>query len=133
MKNRLLIGAGLFLVAAGFTAVAHEGHKHPDKAKTAGASPTIFRGEILDLSCYLAHEGKGKDHKKCAKACLIEKHVAPGLLTAEGKVYVLVSDHKHEKAFKAVGELAAEKAKVTGLLVTSGGLQAILVEKIEKE
>lgn len=123
------------MAIAGSSAWADEGHKHQAHKHEgkAAAEKVTLTGEILDLSCYLAHEGKGKEHKKCAKACLIEKHVAAGLLTADGMVYVLVSSHDNEKAFKTVGDFAAEKAKVTGRKVISGGLQAILVEKIEKE
>jgi len=116
---------------------AHEGHKHeePAAARHAGehAEETItVAGEVLDLSCYLGHGSSGKEHKKCAKACLLEKHVAAGLLTADGTVYLLVSDHKHEKAFAPVGQLAAEQVKVTGVKAMKGGLQAILVHKVEK-
>ncbi|OGR89512.1 MAG: hypothetical protein A3J74_02270 [Elusimicrobia bacterium RIFCSPHIGHO2_02_FULL_57_9] len=114
---------------------AQQGHKHEEKtqaaAQPAGEAVTIA-GEVLDLYCYLGHGATGREHKKCAKQCLLEKHVSAGLLSADGAVYLLVSDHKHEKAFAAVGRLAAEQVKVTGVKAVKGGLQAILVHKIEK-
>lgn len=114
--------------------VAHEGHKHEAaKAEEAEAGEAVtVTGEVLDLSCYLGHGSSGKEHKKCAKACLVEKKVSAGLLTADGSVYLLVQDHKHEKAFKPVAELAAEQVTVSGRKVVKGGLQGILVSQVEK-
>lgn len=135
--------------AAALRSVAHEGHGHDEAdeaqavegdhaghqgmgGKQAAGETVTLAGEVLDLSCYLGHGSTGKKHQKCAKACLIEKHVSAGLLTADGTVYLLVQDHKHEKAFAPVGQLAAEKVKVTGVKAMKGGLQAILVHKVEK-
>jgi hypothetical protein len=111
----------------------HSGHDHGEAGKAAEGQKVTVTGEVLDLSCYLGHDSKGKDHQKCAKACLLEKHVSAGLLTDDGKVFALVSDHKYEKAFAAVGQLAAEKVKVTGKKIEKGGLQAILVQSVAKE
>jgi hypothetical protein len=121
-------------VAVPLKLVAHEGHQHEAaKAAEAEAGEAItVTGEVLDLSCYLGHGSAGKEHKKCARACLVEKKVSAGLLTEDGSVYLLVQDHKHEKAFKPVGELAAEQVKVSGRKVVKGGLQGILVSQVEK-
>lgn len=124
-KNLTAVFASLFLAAV---LAAHEG-KHPVGPET---ETVTLQGEILDLSCYLGHGGAGKEHRKCARACLIEKKVAAGLLAADGTVTLLVSDHHHEKAFAGIGQLAAEKAKVTGVLVKKGGLSALLVHSVEK-
>ena len=112
------------------SAAAHKGHDHAAEAK-AGEKVTLS-GEVIDLSCWLDHKGKGKEHAKCAKACLLEKKVPAGLLTPEGKVYLLVPDHRYEEAFKPVPEMAAMNVKITGRMVLSGGLPGILVEKAEK-
>lgn len=121
--------AGLAL-AAGVR--AHEGHKHAEhKAAPAGETVTLT-GEVIDLSCYLDHEGKGKEHQKCAKACLLEKRIPAGLLGDDGSVVLLVADHKHEKAFKPIPEWAAERVRVTGRKMQKGGLPALLVTGAEK-
>lgn len=127
--------AALFVGAFAATPLgyADEGHKHGESAKGSPSQTVTLRGEVLDLSCYLGHGAKGKEHQKCAKACLVDKRVAAGLLTQDGKVYALVSDHKHEEEFAAVAPLAAEKVKVSGLKIEKGGLQAILVHAIAKE
>lgn len=128
----LVFGA---VLALGSGVPAHEGHKHEEGKQAAPAADVVtLEGEVLDLSCYLAHPetGRGKEHKKCAKMCLVEKKVSAGLLTADGSVYLLVEDHDHEKAFKPVRDLAAEQVRVTGRKVSKGGVQGILVQKVEK-
>lgn len=135
-----LTGFAVAIVAAlAVAAFAHEGEDHSKHGKghaeAAAAAPgeaVTVKGEVLDLSCYLGHASKGKEHQKCAKACLLDKKVPAGLLTADGSVLLLVPDHKHEKAFKPVGELAAETVTVRGRKVVSGGLPGILVESVEK-
>ena len=132
-KNKTLGLAVAALVATGTALWADAGHKHESAKEEAVQEDVVtVTGEVLDLSCYLGHGAKGKEHQKCAKDCLIKKNVPAGLLTAEGSVYLLVEDHKYEKAFKPVKELAAKQAKITGRKVIKGGLQAILVEKVEK-
>lgn len=128
-----LIGVALVAGLAVYVQ-AHGAQKHEEAAapqKAAGDMVTM-EGEVLDLACYLGEGEKGKEHQKCAKDCLVKKGVAPGLLTADGKVFVLVADHKHEKAFAPVLKLAAEHVKVTGRKTDTGGLQAILVQSVEQ-
>lgn len=125
----LALVAGLAVYAQAHGAHQHEAAKPHDGA--AGEMVTMT-GEVLDLACYLGEGEKGKGHQKCAKECLVKKHVAAGLLTADGKVYLLVEDHKHEKAFAPVRKLAAEQIKVTGRKTDKGGLQAILVQSLEQ-
>lgn len=132
---RLLAAVAALGAAAGGAALAHEGHAHDQGAAAASAAkPDVFeaKGEVLDLSCYLGHASKGGEHQKCAKACLLDKKVPAGLLTADGVVYLLVPDHKYEAAFKPVGGLAAETVVVRGRKVVSGGLPGIMVQSVEK-
>lgn len=134
-KSLLTLAAALAAALTWSTARAHEGHEHGKEGKAAAetkADVVELKGEVLDLSCYLGHGAKGKPHQKCAKACLLEKHAPAGLLTDDGQVYLLVPDHKHEAAFKPVGELGAEVVTVRGRKVASGGLPGIMVESVEK-
>lgn len=137
-KLPLLLGSMLVVGALGR---AHEGHKHEahrnkaastEQAAPADEATVTITGEVIDLSCYLDHEGKGKEHAKCAKMCLVQKHVPAGLLGDDGSVVLLVADHKHEKAFAPIPGWAAERVTVTGKKATKGGLNAILVTSAEK-
>lgn len=134
-KRLLTLAAALAAATTWGTARAHEGHDHGKEEKApaqAKADVVEMKGEVLDLSCYLGHGAKGKEHQKCAKACVLEKKVPAGLLTEDGQVFLLVPDHKHEKAFKPLGGLAAETVTVRGRKVLSGGLQGLMVEAVEK-
>jgi hypothetical protein len=110
-------------------ALAHEGRDH-DAAKTA-AKVQAVQGEMLDMACYMNNEEKGAKHAKCAEMCV--KGGSPlGLLTKDGKVYLLVNDHENEKAFAEAKLLAGANATVTGKVVSRGGVQAIIVGKAER-
>jgi len=111
-------------------AMAHEGHKHDEAKEKASASVTLT-GEVLDMSCFMAHEGKGSDHKKCASKCVLGG-TPMGLLTADGTVYLLLEMHGKDKPYKAAQQLAGMSAKVTGTKAARGGITAILLETVEK-
>lgn len=123
--RKTMIAAALAAALGAGAAFAHEGHKHEE------AKVSTLQGEMLDMACYMAHEGKGAKHAKCAEMCI--KGGAPlGLLTTDGKVYLLVNDHGNEKAFAEAKLLAGANAKVTGKVVSRGGVQAIVVAKAVK-
>ena len=106
--------------------LAHEGEKH-DEAK----EKTVVSGELVDMGCYMIHEGKGKKHAKCAGACVTGG--APlGLLTKEGKLYLVVGDHDDQKPYVEAKVLAGSNAAISGTVITRGGLTAIVVKKAEK-
>lgn len=118
----------------------HSEHKHAETkaaGKTAGDAKTVaaktdaVSGELVDMACYMNHEGKGEKHAKCAEMCV--KGGSPlGMVTSDGQVYLLVNDHDKEKAFAEAKLLAGSNAKVTGKIVNRGGVQAIVVDKAEK-
>ena len=107
-----------------------KGHDHGSAAAAKGETVTL-KGEVLDLACYMAHEGKGEKHQKCAKACLLGGAPA-GILSEDGTVTLLVEDHGSKKPYKAVLELAGQKAEVTGKKFTRGGLTGVVVSAVKK-
>ncbi|MBI5629509.1 MAG: hypothetical protein HY921_01355 [Elusimicrobia bacterium] len=114
--------------------LAHEGHdakahaKH-EAAKTAG--PGTLSGEIVDMACYMGHGAMGKKHSDCAKQCILGG--APmGLVTEKGGVYLLVENHDKKEAYVQAKDLAGKSAKLSGTIASRGGVQALIVDKIEK-
>lgn len=99
-------------------------------SKATAAKKVTLKGEVLDLACYVAGEKKGAEHKRCAVMCI--KGGAPiGILTDDGKVYLLVEDHSKPEPYEKLKEFAAEKVTVTGALYQRGGLPGVVVEAVE--
>ncbi|PIR18911.1 MAG: hypothetical protein COV48_04875 [Elusimicrobia bacterium CG11_big_fil_rev_8_21_14_0_20_64_6] len=129
MKKTLIAALGAVLLCAG-PSFAKDKHDHKGHDAKPGAVVTIS-GEMLDMACYMAHEGKGEKHAKCAEMCV--KGGAPlGVLTKDGKVYLVVNDHGKEAPFAEAKALAGMNAKIIGKVVERGGVRAIIVEKAEK-
>ncbi|MBI5594953.1 MAG: hypothetical protein HY928_02570 [Elusimicrobia bacterium] len=101
------------------------------KGGAAAGETVTLKGEVLDMACYMAHEGMGEKHAKCAKTCLLGGAPA-GILGADGSVTLLVEDHNMKKPYKALLELAGQKAEVTGKRYTRGGLTAVVVSAVKK-
>lgn len=85
-----------------------------------------WTGEVMDMACYIASGAKGADHADCAKTCV--KNGEPmGLLTADGKLFLLAADHDDASPFEALKDLAGEQAKVEGSLSERDGVPMITV------
>ena len=89
-----------------------------------------LQGEVLDLGCYLAHDGHGPDHAMCAKMCV--KNGQPmGLLAADGTVYILTADHEDAKAFNQTKEFAGQKVEIHGTVGVNGSLKGLTVLSVK--
>jgi hypothetical protein len=79
-------------------------------AKGTGKADTIT-GEVVDITCYAAHQEKGEKHAACAQKCLAAG--APAGLISDGKLWVVVmKDHSPP---------APKLAAFAGKLVTAEG------------
>ncbi len=102
------------------------------EASSEGTALTV-KGEVLDLSCYMADGSKGMSHQTCAQGCL-DKGLPAGLLSnADGQVYLLVENHDKADAYQEMLKHAAENVEITGTLVTKNGVQSLTVEEINIE
>ena len=99
--------------------------------KADAAQPATVQGEIVDLGCYLGHEAKGMDHQSCAQKCLANG-MPMGLLTTDGKLYLLTVSHESADPFNQAKQWAAEQVVVTGPVLERGGLKAIEVDQVKK-
>jgi len=126
MKAWSLFTAVLLLGAASVSQ-AHD-HQATPAAKTESKSVTL-KGEIVDMGCYLGHDAKGMDHKSCALKC-VAGGMPMGLLTAEGKLYLLTMSHENADPYNKAKELAAVKVEVTGMTMERSGMNAVEVTGI---
>lgn len=100
-------------------------------AATARADD-MLSGEVLDLACYIAKGAKGPSHTRCAATCA--EHGMPlGLLTGDGKVYILYPKHGAEEGFEQVKKLAGQNAKVTGTVQQKDALLGLEVHAAAAE
>jgi len=99
-------------------------------SSNAQDKPKTISGEVLDMSCYMASGAHGDGHKSCAVTCI--KGGSPmGLLTSDGKVYLLVENHDKKEAYADAKTHAGEQVTVTGTVSEKGGVQGIVVNEIK--
>ena len=92
----------------------------------ADGSEGTWKGEVVDLACYVAQGAKGADHAGCAKACV--KNGQPmGLLTDDGTLVLLAADHKDGEPYEALKDMAGEIASVVGTLAEKDGMKVVTV------
>jgi hypothetical protein len=96
------------------------------QAKAAANKTMTIKGEVVDLGCYLGHGARGADHKSCATKC-IASGMPFGLLTADGKLYLLTMNHDNPDPFNKCKDLAAQTVVVSGPVLQRNGLMAVEV------
>jgi hypothetical protein len=89
------------------------------------------KGEVLDLACYLGHGAKGAEHAACAAKC-VKGGQPMGLLTADGKVYLLVASHKDAAPFEETKEFAGQEVEIRGNAMARDGISAVEVLNVKK-
>jgi hypothetical protein len=97
----------------------------------ADGDEVTVRGEILDLACYIGHGATGEEHAPCAVKC-VKGGQPMGLLSADGKVYLLVANHNDAAAFEQAKELAGKQVELQGTSMSRDGIQAVEVRSVKK-
>jgi hypothetical protein len=117
------------LAIVALTLVAVNARAVGQPAKAAAKTMTL-KGEVVDLGCYLGHGARGADHKSCATKC-IANGMPFGLLTANGKLYLLTMNHDNPDPYNKCKDLAAETVVVSGSVVQRNGLIAVEVADVK--
>lgn len=86
------------------------------------AEMVTVKGEILDLNCYTDHGAQGDKHAKCAATC-IESGLPVGIKGEDGKVYLVVGDHKPMN--KELSPFAGKVVTLKGKTVTRDGINLL--------
>ena len=126
MKTLLLtaVVVGALCVVRG--TIAADEHQ---PAQAAAPAEVTVTGEVLDMACYLDHGAHGEKHAGCAKTC-IESGLPVGIKSSDGKVYLVIGEHKPLN--KELAEYAAKTITVKGKLVTRDGISMIENAEIVK-
>jgi hypothetical protein len=87
-------------------------------------------GEIVDMACYMSKGAHGDGHKDCATMC-INQGSPMGVLTSDGKVYLLVENHDKPDAYSQAKKQAGAQVTVSGAQYERGGIQGIVVDDVK--
>ncbi len=122
---------GWVLVGAVMAFAAHSAMGAAVKAKPAAEKkPQVLIGEVVDTGCYGGHGARGEKHKECATKCISEG-MPMGLLTKDGKLYLLTMNHDNTDPYNKAKEMAASMVAVTGPVMEAGGMRMIEVDEIK--
>ena len=98
-------------------------------AQKATETMTV-KGEVLDMNCYMDHGAHGAKHTACAETCI--KNGGPvGILTADGKVYLIVANHTNEDPYDEVKKHAGDNVQISGTYANRGGVQAVIIASVK--
>ena len=127
--NRILQLAAAIIISAGITGVSlklweHERHRFVQEREIT------VKGEVLDMTCYIAQNLSGPQHAQCAREC-IRRGLPAGIKTEAGKVYLLTG--KPGDSINAqLADYAAQIVTVRGKETTRDGFAQLQVEEIRK-
>jgi hypothetical protein len=89
----------------------------------------VVKGEVLDMTCYIAHNLSGPQHAECAKTC-IRKGLPVGIKGEDGKVYLLVGEKQAVNG--ELADYAAKTVTIRGKKTMRDGFALLQVEEIRK-
>jgi hypothetical protein len=119
MRRLLLVTFSTLALAAGMLFAHDEPH----------GKPITMTGEVVDSGCYLSHDSKDDAHLACAKQCA-NAGVPLAIVDGAGKVYMVVAaDHKNPNT--KLLPFLQKKVKISGTLITKGGLNGIAIKTVE--
>ena len=127
--NEILKLAAAIILSAGITVL---GFKLSERKRhsTSQGEEILVKGEVLDMTCYIAYNLSGPEHASCARDC-IRSGLPVGIKAEDGKVYLLTG-----KAGRPVNaELADYAAKVVTIKGNESirdGFAQLQVEEIRK-
>jgi hypothetical protein len=120
--------AAAIIISAAITAVSMILWQR-DEHRLVPAREIVVKGEVLDLTCYVAYNWSGPKHASCAMDC-IKSGLPVGIKTEDGKVYLLTGKEAHVN--DQLADYAAKIVTVRGKETARDGFAQIQVEEIRK-
>ena len=97
------------------------------------AEGKTIKGEVIDVSCYVAEGAKGGAHKECAIACIKAGQPAGILEEGTGKVYIAAKEEDHMKnPGTELLPYVAKMVEVRGRVKERGGAATIDIKEIKE-
>jgi hypothetical protein len=126
--TQMLQVAAAIVVLAGITAVWLNLSQRGRHQLVQGQE-IVVKGEVLDMTCYIAHNLSGPQHAECAKTC-IRKGLPVGIKGEDGKIYLLVGEKRSLNA--ELADYAAKTVTIRGKETMRDGFALLQVEEIRK-
>ncbi|OGF97108.1 MAG: hypothetical protein A2Z06_01030 [Candidatus Glassbacteria bacterium RBG_16_58_8] len=104
-----------------------EGHEHGEEG---GPTQVTVVGEVIDYVCYISHNSRGPEHKKCAEYCA-KQGITLGILDEKTDEILLAFPIGHDNPNTPLMNYIAQRVRVTGKIHEKGGLKGIEIEKVE--
>ena len=89
-----------------------------------------MRGEVLDMTCYIAYNLSGPEHASCARDC-IRSGLPVGIKTDDGKVYLLTGKAGNP-VNSELADYASKVVTIKGKETARDGFAQLQVEEIRK-
>ena len=126
--KQILELAAAIIISAGITAVSMKLWQR-DRHRLIQGQEIVVKGEVLDLTCYVAYNMSGPEHASCATDC-IRSGLPVGIKAEDGKVYLLTGKDAHVNA--ELADYAAKIVTIRGKETAREGFAQIQVEEIRK-
>lgn len=107
-------------------------HGQKDSTENAKWTTVKLEGEIIDLGCYVSHNGYGKKHKTCALECSKNGVPLAFLENKTKKVYMIVTTGHGENPYKEPLKFIAEQVEVDGAIAIKGETTVLMITSIKK-
>ncbi|HET9940243.1 MAG TPA: hypothetical protein VFR25_04015 [Candidatus Eisenbacteria bacterium] len=131
-----VVAATILALAMAATPVPANTQSPPPASKPPKVA--VVRGELLDLSCWLARGLSGPLHQDCAKRC-IASGVPMGIITADSTLWLLTQEHGRSMApgsyagspdpFVQCKDWPSYTVEVKGLASTRNGVHVVEVAR----
>ena len=126
--KQILELAAAIIISVGITAVSMKLWQR-DRHRLIQGQEIVVKGEVLDLTCYVAYNMSGPEHASCATDC-IRSGLPVGIKAEDGKVYLLTGKDAHVNA--ELADYAAKIVTIRGKETAREGFAQIQVEEIRK-
>ncbi|PYJ19700.1 MAG: hypothetical protein DME99_11865 [Verrucomicrobia bacterium] len=127
--NEILKLAAAIIVSASITAL---GFKLSERKRhsIAQGHEILVKGEVLDMTCYIAYNLSGPEHASCARDC-IRNGLPVGIKAEDGKVYLLTGN-AGKSVNAELADYAAKVVTIKGKESIRDGFAQLQVEEIRK-
>ena len=127
-STQILKLAAAIIISASITAVSMKLWQR-DRHRFIQGQEIVVKGEVLDLTCYVAYNASGPEHASCARDC-IRSGLPVGIKAEDGKVYLLTGKDAHVNT--ELADYAAKIVTIRGKETARAGFAQIQVEEIRK-